>query len=80
MLYTLDSMHSPNLAVGVPPPARRPLRVRHLKTPAEIAGILHFREEIDLSAHTVAGRSDFLAREKKVTSAVLLVRLNYMMK
>ena len=71
MLYTLDSMSSPSLAGAMPMLAREPLRVRHLKTPAEISEILHFREEIDLSAHTAAGRSDFHTREKKVTSAVL---------
>lgn len=45
--------------------------LRHLKTPAEIASILHLRDEIDLSAH--AGASpNFLALEKKETNWALL--------
>lgn len=42
--------------------------VRHLKTPAQIAGVLHLREEIDLSVHAAAG-PQFEALEKKEMSA-----------
>ncbi len=42
--------------------------VRHLKTPAEIASVLHLREEIDLSVHAAAG-PQFELLEKKETSA-----------
>jgi hypothetical protein len=42
--------------------------VRHLKTPGEIASVLHLREEIDLSVHAAAG-SQFESLEKKETSA-----------
>jgi hypothetical protein len=41
--------------------------LRHLKTLAEIEQILHLREAIDLSVHS---STDFLALEKKETSAV----------
>jgi hypothetical protein len=41
--------------------------LRHLKTPAERAAILHLREEIDLSA--LAGDAGFVTLEKKETSA-----------
>ena len=58
---------------SVMPGMRMPLPVqdvtlRHLKTPREIEQVLHLREEIDLSVHLAAG-GDFLAREKKETSA-----------
>lgn len=43
--------------------------LRHLTTPAEVAGVVHLREEIDLSVHAAAG-PQFLALEKKETSAV----------
>lgn len=61
---------------GMPPPALAgdPLaspmdavELRHLKTPGEIARILHLRDEIDLSVHTAAG-SAFAQLEKKETS------------
>lgn len=42
--------------------------LRHLQTPAEIATVLHLREEIDLSVHAAAG-SQFAALEKKETTA-----------
>jgi hypothetical protein len=42
--------------------------VRHLRTPGEIASVLHLREEIDLSVHAAAG-PEFDALEKKETSA-----------
>jgi hypothetical protein len=55
--------------------AREPLPIsqvvlHHLRTPGEIAEILHLREEIDLSVHTAAGRA-FELLEKKETSAGL---------
>lgn len=40
--------------------------LRHLKTPAEIASVLHLRDEIDLSAHATCG-AQFAALEKKET-------------
>jgi hypothetical protein len=43
--------------------------VRHLKTPAEIAGVLHLREEIDLSVHAASG-PQFEVLEKKEMSWV----------
>lgn len=45
------------------------LGLRHLKTLAEIEEILYLREAIDLSVHSRA-HSDFVALEKKETSAV----------
>jgi len=59
---------------------RRPFSIedlvlRHLRTPAEIAGVLHLREEIDLSVHAAAG-PHFATLEKKETSAVLCSALN----
>jgi hypothetical protein len=42
--------------------------VRHLKTPGEIASVLHLREEIDLSVHAAAG-PQFEVLEKKEMSA-----------
>jgi hypothetical protein len=61
---------------------RRPFSIddlvlRHLRTPAEIAGVLHLREEIDLSVHTAAG-PHFATLEKKETSAVLCSALSSM--
>lgn len=41
--------------------------LRHLKTPSEIASVLHLRDEIDLSAHAACG-AQFAALEKKETS------------
>jgi hypothetical protein len=42
--------------------------LHHLRTPADIQGIVHLREEIDLSVHTAAG-PQFGWLEKKETSA-----------
>jgi hypothetical protein len=61
---------------------RRPFSIddlvlRHLRTPAEIAGVLHLREEIDLSVHAAAG-SHFVTLEKKETSAGSCSALNLM--
>lgn len=55
------------------PPAAAPRLVdgmvlRHLQTPAQVASVLHLREEIDLSVHAAAGRA-FVDLEKKETSA-----------
>lgn len=52
---------------------RAPLAVgqvvlRHLRTEADISGVLHLREEIDLSVHAAAG-PQFHDLEKKETSA-----------
>jgi hypothetical protein len=49
--------------------------LRHLKTPVEIEEILHLRKAIDLSVHSRA-LANFLALEKKETSAVLSVPSN----
>lgn len=54
------------------PDAIEAVVLRHLTTPAEIEGILHLREGIDLSAHT--GADSFLQLEKKETSAALSSR------
>jgi hypothetical protein len=43
------------------------VRLVHLRTPGEIARVLPLRQEIDLSAHTAAGRS-FHELEKKETN------------
>ena len=43
--------------------------LRHLTSPADIASVLHLREEIDLSVHAAAG-PQFELLEKKETSAV----------
>ncbi|MEJ6023207.1 hypothetical protein [Ramlibacter sp. PS4R-6] len=43
--------------------------LHHLRTPAEIEGIIDLRDEIDLSVHTAAGRQQFERLEKKETSA-----------
>jgi hypothetical protein len=44
--------------------------LHHLRTPAEIEGIIDLRDEIDLSIHAAAGRQQFEGLEKKETSAV----------
>src|SRR3954465_3931327 len=43
--------------------------LRHLRTPAEVASVLHLRDEIDLSVHAAAGRQQFESLEKKETKA-----------
>ena len=43
--------------------------LHHLSTPGDIKEILELRDEIDLSAHTAAGRQQFERLEKKETSA-----------
>ena len=43
--------------------------MQHLRSPAEIASVLHLREEIDLSVHAASGLREFEALEKKETSA-----------
>ena len=48
--------------------AARDVVLRHLKRSDEIAGVLHLREEIDLSVHAAAG-PHFATLEKKETSA-----------
>jgi hypothetical protein len=49
------------------------LAIHHLRTPAEIARILHLRENIDLSIHARAG-GEFERLEKKETSAASSAR------
>jgi len=60
--------HAP-MPAGEAPPVARDVVLRHLKDPAEIASVMHLREEIDLSVHTVAGVQQFESLEKKKTSA-----------
>jgi hypothetical protein len=68
--------HSPS-ALVMPPPmggdmaqsfSAHRVVVRHLRTPGEIASVLHLRDEIDLSVHAASGRH-FEILEKKETSA-----------
>ena len=47
-------------------PASR-LKLHRLRTPAQVASVLHLRDEIDLSVHAAAG-PQFLHLEKKETS------------
>jgi len=46
----------------------RDVVLRHLKRSDEIAGVLHLREEIDLSVHAAAG-PHFATLEKKETKS-----------
>lgn len=43
------------------------LKLHRLRTPRQVASVLHLRDEIDLSVHAAAG-SQFLHLEKKETS------------
>ena len=49
--------------------AARDVVLRHLTRPDDIAGVLHLREEIDLSVHAAAG-PHFATLEKKEMSSV----------
>lgn len=49
--------------------------LRPLKTPSEIASILHLRDEIDLSVHASSG-TQFAALEKKETNKGSLLPSN----
>ncbi|MBK0393360.1 hypothetical protein [Ramlibacter algicola] len=60
----------PAAAFGPRPSLAERVVLRHLRSPAEIASVLHLRDEIDLSVHTAAGRQQFETLEKKETSAV----------
>ena len=68
--------HASGPAVANPPDAprgretfaARDVVLRHLKHSDEIAGVLHLREEIDLSVHAAAG-PHFETLEKKEMSA-----------
>ncbi|MDE2605547.1 MAG: hypothetical protein KGL68_06475 [Burkholderiales bacterium] len=51
------------------PSVARDVVLRHLKDPAEIATVLHLRDEIDLSVHAAGGLQQFESLEKKETSA-----------
>jgi hypothetical protein len=58
-----------HLPQGTPPQSRSlasTLKLHRLRTPEEIATVLHLRGEIDLSVHAAAGR-DFVSLEKKET-------------
>lgn len=63
------------LAVAPPLPQERgsfgAVVLRHLRTPAQVAAVLHLREEIDLSVHAAADPQHFSALEKKETNAAL---------
>lgn len=48
-------------------PAGRSLKLHRLRTPSQVATVLHLRDEIDLSVHAAAG-SQFFHLEKKETS------------
>lgn len=52
---------------AAPAPAEGRLRLHRLRTPEQVASVLHLRDEIDLSVHAAAG-SQFLHLEKKETS------------
>jgi hypothetical protein len=56
-------------ALGDEPCVARDVVLRHLKDPAEIEGVLHLRDEIDLSVHAAGGLQQFESLEKKETSA-----------
>jgi hypothetical protein len=58
----------PPLAVSGRPAPFDLVELRPLKAPADIATVLHLRDEIDLSVHAAAGLH-FEALEKKETSA-----------
>lgn len=58
---TAPALHTP------PAPAGRSLQLHRLRTPSQVATVLHLRDEIDLSVHAAAG-SQFLHLEKKETS------------
>ncbi|HSV79380.1 MAG TPA: hypothetical protein VLK85_09275 [Ramlibacter sp.] len=68
--YSVSS--SPAAAGALPVHLGRPqfcaddVVLRHLQTPAEIASVMHLREEIDLSVHAAAG-PQFATLEKKET-------------
>jgi hypothetical protein len=59
-----------------PPLGVRDVVLKHLRTEAEISGVLHLREEIDLSVHATAG-SQFHTLEKKETSWGLFLRSSW---
>jgi len=44
------------------------LKLHHLRTPRQIASVLHLRGEIDLSVHAAAGQ-EFIRLEKKETTS-----------
>jgi hypothetical protein len=74
-MYSQLQTSTAHLRASAAVPGRRPfsaddLVLRHLRTPAEIARVLHLREAIDLSAHAAAG-PHFGTLEKKETSAGL---------
>ena len=53
--------------LDAPPAAADGLKLHRLRTPAQIATVLHLREEIDLSVHAAAG-PQFGQLEKKEMS------------
>jgi len=64
-----------SVVVMSPPLYGRPfcaeaIEARHMKTEAQIASILHLRDEIDLSVHSRAS-SNFQVLEKKETNWAL---------
>lgn len=74
---SINHHQEPTQGAGPPETAREPfccedIVLRPLKTPSDIASILHLRDEIDLSVHTTFG-AQFAALEKKETGWVLLL-------
>lgn len=68
----LQSDSSPVAATLPPALARQPFSstdvvLQHLKTPVQVASVLHLRDEIDLSVHAAAGPQSFVSLEKKET-------------
>lgn len=69
-VQTPQAQACPAALAGRPPLSIKDVVLRHLRSEAEISGVLHLREEIDLSVHAAAG-PQFAVLEKKETSAAL---------
>ena len=79
---TLSLAHEPRprdmpLTMAPEPRLLAALKLHHLRTPAQIAAVLHLRGEIDLSVHAAADR-DFARLEKKETRWASCSALNSM--
>jgi hypothetical protein len=66
--FTPAAAQMPAAERGREPFVARDVVLRHLKRSDEIAGVLHLREEIDLSVHAAAG-PHFATLEKKETNS-----------
>lgn len=62
-----DRAEQVSVLAAEPPHAVRHLRLHRLRTPQQVATVLHLRGEIDLSVHAAAGPR-FQQLEKKETS------------